>query len=102
MFFPLSASMWRNASKYGLLKKKIVKTTRLLIYNLKFLPFLEHQKVKEFYNKIKDYFIGEVFLLFYNYFQYCWLNLSEDNKEKYKFDIWNYTGKFNFRTNKKI
>ena len=100
-FFHLVQCWWRNANKYGLRKKKIVEHTRVMIFNLKLIPFLKETEAIEFYHKIKDEFDQEEFIPFFDYFERNWLNLSEENDSKYKLDIWSYYGKFYFKETRK-
>ena len=55
----------------------------------------------EFYKIIKDKFSTESrFENFFDYFEDTWIALTDSDKIKFDFDIWNYKNKFNFKGNK--
>ena len=101
-FFHLVQSWWRNAGKFGLRKKNIVEKTRVVIFNLKLLPFLEESQAKKFYEKIIEEYDEDSFQPFYKYFEKTWLSLSKDNKSKFNFSLWSYYGKFDFQSSRKV
>lgn len=76
-FFHLVQCWWRKANLLGLRKKNIVNKTRLLIFNLKILPFLNHEKTVEFYLKLKNEFECNEFDLFFEYLENTWIKLNK-------------------------
>lgn len=101
--FHLVQSWWRKATKLGLRKKKFINTTKIIIFNLKMLPFMERNDAIEFYKKIKEIPNNyEDFSDFFEYFETTYLSLDDKIKEKYDFDLWNYTKKINLKGNKDI
>ena len=100
-FFHLIQCWWRKASILKLRKKAIVNKTRILIYNLKLLAFMDIDSAIDFYETIKTTFNQDQFNEFFDYFETTWLNPNKDIKTKYEFNLWSYYGKFNFKTQRK-
>ena len=92
-FFHFVQCLWRKASNLGLRKKKNVHRTRILMFNLKLLPFLEENKAKQFYKLIKDDFTEEKYEAYFEYFERTWLSIDEEKtKVKIGYKIWSYYG----------
>ena len=53
--------------------------TKELFYNIKCMAFLEHNKLKNFFDKIFLEF-GEEYSLFFNYFKNYWINYKKFGK----------------------
>ena len=100
-FFHLIQCWWRKASTLKLRKKNIVSKTRILIFNLKLLAFMDIGRAIEFYDTIKTTYYEEQFSEFFDYFETTWLNPNKDIKTKFEFDIWSYYGKFDFKNQRK-
>ena len=73
-------------------KKEFITNTKVIILNLKLLPFMSLIKEIDFYKKIKNEYDNLHFLI---YFENTWLNLDQKNKSKYDFSLWSYDGKYN-------
>ena len=67
--------------------------------NLKLLPFMAYKNVKNFYNKIKDFYNTD-YSTFFDYFEQIWFYPEEENKSIYPFGLWKYEGKINLNTNR--
>ena len=53
------------------------------------------KEAREFYKIIKDKFSTESrFENFLDYFEDTWIALTDSDKTKFDFDIWNYKNKF--------
>ena len=101
-FFHFVQCLWRKASSLCLRKKANIPKTRVLMINMQILPFLEKKKAIEFYKLIKDEFSEEKYEPFFDYFERTWLNIEDENaKTKIDFEIWSYTGKFDFKKSRK-
>ena len=97
-FFHFVQCLWRKASSIGLRKKSNLHKTRVLMINMKILPFLEKDKAIDFYKLIKEEFSEDKYEPFFDYFERTWLNIEDKNaKTKIDFQTWNYTGKFDFK-----
>ena len=53
-FFHLLQIWWRKASSLGLRKKRYIKDTKLMFYNLQLIPFMSFETAKEFYSTIVE------------------------------------------------
>jgi hypothetical protein len=60
-FFHLIQCWWRKASMLKLREKNIVSKTRILIFNLKLLAFMDIDSAIDFYDTIKTTFYEEQF-----------------------------------------
>ena len=100
-FFHFVQCLWRKASNLGLRKKLNIHRTRILMLNMKLLPFLEKNKAREFYKLIKEEFSEEKYEAFYDYFENTWLNIDDNNKTKFDYELWSYCGKFDFENSRK-
>jgi len=54
-FFHLVQAWWRKASKLGIRRKSYIKNTKILIFNLEMLPFMEYEKPNKFLYIIKKF-----------------------------------------------
>ena len=54
--------------------------------NLKLLAFMDNNKAKQFYIKIKDSYNDE-YESFFNYFENTWLSSDEEKKSRYEFSL---------------
>ena len=71
-------------SKLGYRKKEYKKKTKILILNLKLLPFMPYKNALEFYFKIKE--ISNVeYSNFFDYFEQTWLDPEEEDNSIYPF-----------------
>ena len=95
-FFHLIQAWWRKLNKLGFRKKNIIKKTKVLVINLKLLPFMNHDKALEFYKEIKNEY-NKDFETFFEYFDDTWFNIEEDKDTRYDFSYWLYNGKFNWK-----
>ena len=68
-FFQLIQCWWRKTSILKLRKKIIVPKTRILIFNLKLLAFMDIDSAIDFYDTIKTTFYEEQFSEFFDYFE---------------------------------
>ena len=85
-----------KSKHFRIKKKRFVNKTRLIIFNLKLLPFLKNDIAIEFYKKIKDEFESEEYELFFDYFENTWMKINEENNVKFV----TYYGKFDFKKNR--
>ena len=92
--FHLIQAWWRKMSKLGFRKKEYITTTKIIILNLKLLPFMPLNSAINFYKKVKNEY-DNVYKEFFVYFENTWLSLDCNNKSKYDFNLWSYDGKFN-------
>ena len=94
-------SWWRKAGNLGLRKKKYIRDTKTILFNLELLPFMNLKEAHIFYKIINDKFsINSQLENFYDYFEDTWLSLTDSDKTKFDFYMWNYKNKFNFKGNK--
>ena len=103
-FFHLTQAWWKKANSLGLRKKIYIKDTRVLIFNLQRLAFLNYDNVIKLYKKIKsrkEYKDIENYLDFFDYFEKNWFPVI-DKKNKiiqsstYEFNLWNYYNKLEY------
>ena len=66
--FHLVQSWWKKMSKLGFRKKEYTKKTKILLLNLKLLPFMPYKNAVEFYCKIKEKYNIE-YSNFFDYFE---------------------------------
>ena len=97
--FHLIQAWWRKMSKLGFRKKEYITTTKIIILNLKLLPFMPLNSAINFYKKIKSEY-DNVYKDFFVYFEITLLTLELNTKSKYDFNLWSYDGKFNAEKNK--
>ncbi len=97
----------RNATKFGLKKKKYNKLLKLVIINMKRIAFLDYESSLNLYQnikKIKQIKDDDNFNEFFNYFEKTWFPVvnKKDKKKtkdsKFKFSLWNYNGKFDYKS----
>ena len=109
-FFHLSQAWWKKANSLGLRKKIYIKDTRVLIFNLQRLAFLNYDNGIKLYKKIKsrkEYKDIENYLDFFDYFEKNWFPVN-DKKNKiiqsstYEFNLWNYYNKLEYEGPKAI
>ena len=81
-------------SKLGFRKKEYITNTKIIILNLKLLPFMPLNSAINFYKKIKSEY-DNVYKDFFVYFEITLLTLELNTKSKYDFNLWSYDGKFN-------
>ena len=97
----------RNATKFGLKKKKYNKLLKLVIIKMKRLAFLDYESSLYLYQNIKQ--IKQIkdndnFNDFFKYFEKTWfpvVNKKDKMKtkdSKFKFSLWNYNGKFDYES----
>ena len=75
-FFHFSKLLWKKAKAFGLCKRNNLKNTKILIFMLKLIPFLNIDKRSDLFNKIKEYYKepdGNYSTLV-NYFEKNWIN----------------------------
>ena len=99
-FFHLVQAWWKKASKIGLRRKNYIVGTKMLIFNLELLPFMDYQSANKFYLKLKelDEFKDDLYSLFFSYFEKTWFtckNKKSKEKARYPFELWSYYGKLN-------
>ena len=106
-FFHLVQTWMRNATKFGLKKKKYNKLLKLVIINMKRIAFLDYESSLNLYQnikKIKQIKDDDNFNEFFNYFEKTWFPVvnKKDKKKtkdsKFKFSLWNYNGKFDYKS----
>ena len=70
-FFHLVQAWWKKVSKLGLRRKNYIKKTKLLIFNLEMIPFMEYEKANKFYTKLKnlDEFNDDMYTSFFFLFR---------------------------------
>lgn len=106
-FFHLVQTWMRNATKFGLKKKKYNKLLKLVIIKMKRLAFLDYESSLYLYQNIKQ--IKQIkdndnFNDFFKYFEKTWfpvVNKKDKTKtkdSKFKFSLWNYNGKFDYES----
>jgi hypothetical protein len=85
-FFHLIQALWRKLSSLGLRKQQYIKTSKILIFNLKVLCFTNPEYIDKQFNVICEYFKDKdpKYMEFLDYYRNCWI------KGKYKIDHWNY------------
>jgi len=96
--------MYKNWTK----KKKYLKSTQMLIFNLDLMPFLEYETANNFYLKLKNnnIFENDLYKLFFEYFEKTWfilrlVNIKIINKTvKFPFSLWSYFDKLKNKINK--
>ena len=105
--FHFVQSWWRKCIKIGLRKKKYLKSTQMLIFNLELLPFMQYEIANSFYLKLKNnkIFENDLYNLFFEYFEKTWfspkIGKKKNNKTvKYPFSLWSYFDKFKNKINK--
>ena len=47
--------IWRNCNKIGLRKKKYCSLSKLMVFHLQLLRFMDYNTVVKFYKKLKEY-----------------------------------------------
>ena len=102
-FFHLTQSWWKKANSLNLRKKKFIKNTKLMIFNLQRLAFMNYDKSVKLYKNIKnrkEFSNIENYNDFFSYFEKNWLAISDKKKSKvtssrYEFNLWNYYNKLN-------
>ena len=101
-FFHLLQSWWRKASSFGLRKKRYIKETKLMLFNLELIPFMNFEAAKKFYSSLKENIPkSENYDKFLDYFENTWLSLNDnENDSIYEFNLWNYSSKIKFKGNK--
>ena len=82
--------------------KNYNQTTKLLIFNLKLLPFLKFDDILKFYKEIKrqNLFDDNLYDIFFTYLEKNWIGYEKKTKKdikyikpKYPFDIWGHRDK---------
>ena len=99
--FHLLQCWWRKASLLGLRKKKYIQNTKLMMFNLELIPFMNLKTAREFYGKLADNIPKlENYEKFLDYFEETWFPKNDSDKPYYEFELWNYSDKFDFKGNK--
>ena len=101
MFLPFYSMLVEKSKLSWIKEKNFVNKTKLIIFNLKLLPFLEFDTAIEFYKKIKEKYMSNEYQSFLKYFENTWMKINENNNVKFEFDLWSYYGKFDFKSNRK-
>ena len=86
-------------SKFDFRKKEYIRKTKLLVLNLKLLPFMSYKNATEFYCKIKEEY-KEVYCIFFDYFEQTWLDPDDEDKSRYPFCLWKYEGKIDLESSR--
>ena len=99
--FHLLQSWWRKAANIGLRKKKYLNDTKVLLFNLELICFMDIKTARKHYsNIIKNINRNDKFDQFIDYFERTWFPVNDSDVTKYDFNLWNYSDKFNFKGNK--
>ena len=63
--------LWRKANSLHLRNKNYIRNTKLLIFNLKLLPFLKYEDMLNFYQEIKkqNIFNDNLYDIFFTYLE---------------------------------
>ena len=56
MFFPSSKMLVEKANSLGLRKKNYIKETKVMIFNLELIPFMDLESARNFYNLVIEKF----------------------------------------------
>ena len=98
-FFHYVQCLWRKANSFHLRNKNYIENTKVLIFNLKILPFLEYENMFKFYKEIKiqSIFNDIMYDNFFNYLEKNWIGYEKKTKKnikyvkpKYPFELWGY------------
>ena len=74
----------RKARNLGLRKKKYIRDTNIILFNLELLPFMNLKEARIFYKTIKDKFsINSHIENFFDYLEDTWLSLTDSDKTKF-------------------
>ena len=75
-FFHFTILLWKKAKSLGLCKRSILKNTKILIFMLKIIPFLNIDQRRDLFIQIKDYFKESDgnYSALVNYYEKNWLN----------------------------
>ena len=103
--------IWDRAKKYGLIKKQSIKHTKILIFLLKLIPYINIGERDEFFKKLEDFHSIKLndnkYLKLIKYYRKNWMtnryiNYTEINEEKYLFSTNNYLENFHHLLNTAI
>ena len=108
-FFHFSKLMWSKAKILGLCKKKELKKTKLFIFIIKLMTFMNPDDKAKFFEKFEKYFSidNDKYYKFVNYFKKNWLNNQYINyydlsKEEYLNRTNNYIESFHHILNEQL
>ena len=78
-YFHYVKCLWHNAQKFGLTRKNIISTTKLIIFILKLLTLVKSENHLNIINSIKEYISNmesnsKLFKDFISYYERVWLN----------------------------
>ena len=97
-YFHYIKILWNHAKLNGLCKKNKLKTTKMFIFLLKVMPFVEYDENENFFKELETYFEVVVkYKKFLKYYKKQWINSEFINMENLSIDeylnrniiIWN-------------
>ena len=82
-YFHFIQILWRKANSLHLRNKNYIQTTKLLIFNLKLLPFLKFDDMLKFYKEIKrqNIFNDNLYDIFFTYLEKNWIGYEKKQKK---------------------
>ena len=108
-FFHFSKLMWSKAKTLGLCKKKELQKTKLFIFIIKLITFMNPDDKEKFFEKFEKYFSidNDKYQKFIKYFKKIWLNNKYINyydlsKEEYLNRTNNYIESFHHILNEQL
>ena len=110
-FFHLVKCLWDRAKKYGLIKKESIKHTKILIFILKLIPYINIDEREDFFKKLEDFYSIKLndnkYLKLIKYYRKNWItnsyiNYTEISEEEYLFRTNNYLENFHHLLNASI
>ena len=110
-FFHFVKCLWDRAKKYVLIKKESIKHTKILIFILKLIPYINIDEREDFFKKLEDFYSIKLndnkCLKLIKYYRKNWINNSyinytEISEEEYLFRTNNYLENFHHLLNATI
>ena len=87
-----------KGSKYWSEKKKYLNNTKVLLFNLELLCFMDIETArKHYFNVIKDINHNDKFRQCFDYFERTWFPVTDSDPTIYGFNLWNYRDKFKLK-----
>ena len=78
MLFPFCQAFWEKSKKFGLISKDKIKHTKILIFILKIIPYMQIDERLNFFKKMEDFYSqsenDNAYFKMIKYYKKNWIN----------------------------